>query len=83
MGWTTAYVVAGDGEDPEECATAIEAIIRTGARPDAEVIRVERGRQFETRQTVWPAIGPEFTCRRDIQRSQTPATFGWQTSDRP
>jgi hypothetical protein len=65
MAWTTTYVVIGDGEDPEECANETDAIIRTSSRPDAKVVRIERGARFETRQTIWPVVGPEFTCPRD------------------
>ena len=64
MGWTTAWIVTGDGVAPEECASETEAIIRAGSRLDARVVRVQQGDQFATLQTVWPELGAEITCRR-------------------
>lgn len=56
MGWTTAYVVTGDGRPEEEYPDLTRAIVRANAR-EAHVSRVDRGERHETRQTVWPTLG--------------------------
>jgi hypothetical protein len=64
MSWTTSYVVTGDGEDDEEFPDETHAVVRANARHGAVVLRVERGQLYETRQRVWPDLGPEHTAIR-------------------
>ena len=59
------YLVTNHGFAESEHPTLEQAIARASmAGGDARVVCVEGSQEYETRQTVWPTVGPVYAASR-------------------